>query len=143
MTIHTARSAYGCGRREIILLFAQALTQTVTPDMLARGRRVALNFADVAARGAGRTWRYPITRDRRQRSSPANALARFKGAGRLQPALYHVCARLDRCSLGTAFVSINPDQSPKGMLRPMGLQLEMSRDFLTACQRPGTWDRLP
>lgn len=36
--------------REIALLFARALLQTATPDMLARGRRVALNFADAVAR---------------------------------------------------------------------------------------------
>jgi hypothetical protein len=37
------------GRQEIVLLFAQALAQTAEPDMLTRGRRVALNFADAAA----------------------------------------------------------------------------------------------
>jgi hypothetical protein len=31
------------------LQFGQALTQTTDPDMLARGRRVALNFADAVA----------------------------------------------------------------------------------------------
>ena len=36
-------------RRAIALQFAQALTQTTEPDMLARGRRVALNFADAVA----------------------------------------------------------------------------------------------
>jgi len=33
-------------RRVIALLFGQALAQTTDPDLLARGRRVALNFAD-------------------------------------------------------------------------------------------------
>lgn len=37
------------GRQQIVLLFARALAQTAEPDMLARGRRVALNFADAAA----------------------------------------------------------------------------------------------
>jgi hypothetical protein len=36
-------------RQAIALQFAQALTQTTEPDMLARGRRVALNFADAVA----------------------------------------------------------------------------------------------
>jgi hypothetical protein len=33
-------------RQKIALLFGQALAQTTDPDMLARGRRMALNFAD-------------------------------------------------------------------------------------------------
>jgi len=36
-------------KREISLLFVQALMQTAAPDMLARGRRVALNFADAVS----------------------------------------------------------------------------------------------
>jgi hypothetical protein len=36
-------------RQGIALQFAQTLTQTMDPDMLARGRRVALNFADAVA----------------------------------------------------------------------------------------------
>ena len=36
-------------RREIALLFAQALAQTTAPDLLTRGRRVALNFAEAVA----------------------------------------------------------------------------------------------
>ena len=36
-------------RREIALLFAQALAQTAAPDLLARGRRVVLNFAEAVA----------------------------------------------------------------------------------------------
>ena len=36
-------------RQAIALQFGQALTQTTDPDMLARGRRVALNFADAVA----------------------------------------------------------------------------------------------
>ena len=42
-------AAMDADRREIALLFARALTQTTAPDLLARGRRVALNFADVVA----------------------------------------------------------------------------------------------
>jgi len=42
-------AAMGEERREISLLFAQALMQTIAPDMLARGRRVALNFADAVS----------------------------------------------------------------------------------------------
>ena len=39
-------------RRETVLLFAQALAQATAPDLLARGRRMALNFAEaVAQRG--------------------------------------------------------------------------------------------
>jgi hypothetical protein len=37
-------------RQAIALQFGHALTQTTDPDMLARGRRVALNFADAVAR---------------------------------------------------------------------------------------------
>ena len=33
-------------RQAVALLFRQALAQTTDPDMLARGRRVALNFSD-------------------------------------------------------------------------------------------------
>ena len=33
-------------RQTIALLFGQALAQTTAPDMLARGRRIAINFAD-------------------------------------------------------------------------------------------------
>jgi hypothetical protein len=36
-------------RQAIALQFWQALAQTTDPDMLARGRRVALNFADAVA----------------------------------------------------------------------------------------------
>lgn len=36
-------------RQAIALQFWQALSQTTDPDMLARGRRVALNFADAVA----------------------------------------------------------------------------------------------
>jgi hypothetical protein len=37
------------GRREIVLLFGQALAQTAEAGMLARARRVALNFAGAVA----------------------------------------------------------------------------------------------
>ena len=37
-------------RQAIALQFGHALAQTTDPDMLARGRRVALNFADAVAR---------------------------------------------------------------------------------------------
>ncbi len=36
-------------RLAVALLFGQALAQATEPDMLARGRRVALNFADAVA----------------------------------------------------------------------------------------------
>jgi hypothetical protein len=36
-------------RREIAMQFSQALTEAMDPDMMARGRRVALNFADAVA----------------------------------------------------------------------------------------------
>jgi hypothetical protein len=36
-------------RQATALLFGQALAQTTDPDMLERGRRVALNFADAVA----------------------------------------------------------------------------------------------
>jgi hypothetical protein len=36
-------------RQEIALLFGRALAQAADPDMLVRGRRVALNFADAVA----------------------------------------------------------------------------------------------
>lgn len=36
-------------QRAIALLFGQALAQVTDPDLLARGRRVALNFADAVA----------------------------------------------------------------------------------------------
>jgi len=36
-------------RQAIALQFVQALAQTTDPDMLVRGRRVALNFADAVA----------------------------------------------------------------------------------------------
>lgn len=36
-------------RRDIAMQFSQALRRAVDPDMLARGRRVALNFADAVA----------------------------------------------------------------------------------------------
>lgn len=36
-------------RQGIALMFGQALVQATEPDMLARGRRVALNFADAVA----------------------------------------------------------------------------------------------
>ena len=42
-------AAMDADRREIALQFAQTLVQTTAPDLLARGRRVALNFADVVA----------------------------------------------------------------------------------------------
>ena len=42
-------AAMDADRRESVLLFAQALVQTTAPDLLARGRRVALNFAEAAA----------------------------------------------------------------------------------------------
>jgi len=42
-------AAMDVDRQEIVLLFAQALAQTVAPDLLARGRRVARNFADAVA----------------------------------------------------------------------------------------------
>ena len=42
-------AAMDAERREIVLLFTQALAQTATPDLLARGRRVALNFAEAVA----------------------------------------------------------------------------------------------
>ena len=42
-------AAMDAERREIALLFAQALMQTAAPGMQARGRRVALNFADAVA----------------------------------------------------------------------------------------------
>jgi len=42
-------AAMDAERREISLLFARALMQTGAPDMLARGRRVALNFADAVS----------------------------------------------------------------------------------------------
>ena len=37
-------------KQAIALQFGQALAQTTDPDTLARGRRVALNFADTVAR---------------------------------------------------------------------------------------------
>ncbi|HUZ64834.1 MAG TPA: hypothetical protein VMU82_14110 [Acetobacteraceae bacterium] len=37
-------------RRDIATRFSQALSRAIDPDMLARGRRVALNFADAVAR---------------------------------------------------------------------------------------------
>ena len=36
-------------RQATVLLFGEALAQATEPDMLARGRRVALNFADAVA----------------------------------------------------------------------------------------------
>jgi hypothetical protein len=39
----------GAARHEIASLFGQALAQATDPDILARGRRVALNFADAVA----------------------------------------------------------------------------------------------
>jgi hypothetical protein len=36
-------------RQAVALLFGQALARTTDPDMLARGRRIALNFADAVA----------------------------------------------------------------------------------------------
>ena len=36
-------------QRDIAILFSQALRRAADPDMLARGRRVALNFADAVA----------------------------------------------------------------------------------------------
>jgi len=36
-------------RRDITIQFCQALSRATDPDMLARGRRVALNFADAVA----------------------------------------------------------------------------------------------
>ena len=42
-------AAMDTDRRESVLLFAQALAQTTAPDLLARGRRVALNFAEAVA----------------------------------------------------------------------------------------------
>jgi len=49
MDIAACLAAIDGERREIALLFVQALTQTAAPGMLARGRRVALNFADAVA----------------------------------------------------------------------------------------------
>ena len=37
-------------RQAVALLFRQALAQTTDPDMLARGRRVALNFSDAVGK---------------------------------------------------------------------------------------------
>jgi len=45
--IGAALAAMDTDRQGIALLFAQALAQTTAPDLLARGRRVALNFAEV------------------------------------------------------------------------------------------------
>jgi hypothetical protein len=45
----TALAGMDAARQEIALLFGQALARTTDPDMLARGRRVALNFADAVA----------------------------------------------------------------------------------------------
>ena len=39
-------------RRDIAIQFSQALRRATDPDMLARGRRVALNFADAVAQRA-------------------------------------------------------------------------------------------
>ena len=36
-------------RQAVALLFGQALARTTDPDMLARGRRIALNFAGAVA----------------------------------------------------------------------------------------------
>jgi len=36
-------------QRESVLVFTQALAQTTAPDLLARGWRVALNFAEAVA----------------------------------------------------------------------------------------------
>ena len=36
-------------RRDVVMQFGHALAQATDPDMLARGRRVALNFADAVA----------------------------------------------------------------------------------------------
>jgi len=47
----TILAAMDIDRQEIVLLFAQALAQTTAPDLLARGRRVALNFAEAVAQG--------------------------------------------------------------------------------------------
>ena len=49
MDIATALAAMDAERREISMLFAHALMRTAAPDMLARGKRVALNFADAVA----------------------------------------------------------------------------------------------
>lgn len=51
--ISATLAAMDTDRRQIVLLFAQALAQTTAPDLLARGRRVALNFAEAAADGRG------------------------------------------------------------------------------------------
>jgi hypothetical protein len=42
-------------RRDIAIQFSQALGRAVDPDMLARARRVALNFADAVAQRARNT----------------------------------------------------------------------------------------
>lgn len=47
--IATTLGAMDADRRESVLLFAQALAETMAPDLLARGRRVALNFAEAVA----------------------------------------------------------------------------------------------
>ena len=47
--IATTLAAMDADRRESVLLFAQALAETMAPDLLARGRRVALNFAEAVA----------------------------------------------------------------------------------------------
>jgi hypothetical protein len=39
-------AALDSARRDVVMQFGQALAQATDPDMLARGRRVALNFAD-------------------------------------------------------------------------------------------------
>jgi hypothetical protein len=36
-------------RQATVLLFGEGVAQATEPDMLARGRRVALNFADAVA----------------------------------------------------------------------------------------------
>lgn len=49
MDIGATLAAMDADRRGSVLVFAQALAQTTAPDLLARGRRVALNFAEAVA----------------------------------------------------------------------------------------------
>lgn len=64
-------------RREIVLLFAQALAQTTAPDLMVRSRRVALNFAEAVAQRR-RAWHWAITVDRNEQGSQQRYLARLK-----------------------------------------------------------------
>jgi len=47
--VATTLAAMDAERRESVLLFVQALAETTAPELLARGRRVALNFAEAVA----------------------------------------------------------------------------------------------